>query len=369
LVIFAGYLKGGGMKFKVGDKVKFLNENGGGKVVSIVDSKLVKVETDDGFEMPVLTTELIKDFRAEQSTEPQATQVFSVQPGQAGQKEEEDEADRISLINPWGNIKEEKGIYIAFVPHEQQWVLTGELDVLLINHTDFDILYNLYFKQSDLLQGIDYGSVTAKSKCLIDTIARDDIEDWCYGIVQVMFHQENPAHVYLPVHSLINLKPGRFFKEGSYQSNTLLQDKVLILSVAPESTFEKASGSEQEQKFGISTQTKLAEPPKEKPLIDKHKTALFEAVVDLHIGELVDNIAGLSNHDMFNIQMEYFNKTLESAINNDYRKITFIHGVGNGVLKNAIIAALEDYEGLENKMASIIKFGVGGVDVLIKSKE
>ena len=30
---------------------------------------------------------------------------------------------------------------------------------------------------------------------------------------------------------------------------------------------------------------------------------------------------------------------------------------------------ITSYEGLENKMASIIKFGVGGVDVLIKSKE
>ncbi len=51
LVIFAGYKKVFGMRFKVGDKVKFLNENGGGKVVAIVDSKLVKVETDDGFEL------------------------------------------------------------------------------------------------------------------------------------------------------------------------------------------------------------------------------------------------------------------------------------------------------------------------------
>ena len=367
MVIFASYLKGGGMKFKVGDKVKFLNESGGGKVVSIVDSRLVKVETDDGFEMPVLTTELIKDFRAEQTIEPVTSPVFNHQP-EKGQVAEQEE-DRISLINPWGNIKEEKGIYLAFIPHEQQWVLTGDLDVVLINHTDFDILFNLYFKQADSLQGIDYGSVPAKSKCLIETISRDDIEDWCDGVVQVMFHQEQPAFVYLPVHSIISLKPGRFFKEGSYRPNTLLQDKALFLTVAPENTFEKASGSEQEQKFGISTQTKLAEQPKKKPLIEKHKVALFEAVVDLHIGELVENIAGLSNHDMYNIQIEYFRKTLESAISNDYRKVTFIHGVGNGILKNAIVKELEDYEGLENKMAAISKFGVGAIDVLIKSKE
>jgi hypothetical protein len=93
-----------------------------------------------------------------------------------------------------------------------------------------------------------------------------------------------------------------------------------------------------------------------------------EALVDLHIGEVVDNIAGLSSHDMFNLQMNYFRKTLESAIKNDYRKVTYIHGVGNGVLKNAIIKEIDEYEVLENRMASISKFGVGAVDVLIKSQ-
>ena len=107
---------------------------------------------------------------------------------------------------------------------------------------------------------------------------------------------------------------------------------------------------------------------KEKPLIDKHKTNLNEAVVDLHIGEIVENIAGLTSHDMLNLQLAYFKKALQSAISNDYTKVTFIHGVGNGVLKSAIIKELEDYEGIENRMASISKFGVGAIDILIKDK-
>ena len=72
---------------------------------------------------------------------------------------------------------------------------------------------------------------------------------------------------------------------------------------------------------------------------------------------------------MFNIQLDYFRKTLESAIKNDYRKVTFIHGIGNGVLKNAIIEEMEHYEGIENRMAAISKFGAGAIDVLIKGKD
>ena len=57
---------------------------------------------------------------------------------------------------------------------------------------------------------------------------------------------------------------------------------------------------------------------------------------------------------------------LDSAIAAEYTKVTFIHGVGNGVLKNAIIEELKKkYKNTENRMASIAKFGVGAIEVKI----
>lgn len=44
------------MNFKVGDKVKFLNESGGGEIKKIISSNLVSVQIDDGFEIPTLIT-------------------------------------------------------------------------------------------------------------------------------------------------------------------------------------------------------------------------------------------------------------------------------------------------------------------------
>ena len=122
-------------------------------------------------------------------------------------------------------------------------------------------------------------------------------------------------------------------------------------------------------KEGIGTQAPAKTLVKQEAPIDKHKTAPGEAIVDLHIGELVDNILGMSSHDMFKIQKDYFKKMLDSAIEADYNKVTFIHGVGNGVLKNAIIEALKDYKNTENRMASIAKFGVGAIDVIITDRE
>ena len=267
-----------------------------------------------------------------------------------------------------GCVKEEKGLYFAFEPHEQQWLLTGDMDVILINHTSYDILYSLFFEIDNVMEGIDYGSLPADSKIVLDTISRDDIENWLKGYIQVLFHRDLPDKFYQPLHTDIDIKPARFFKEGNYLTNTMLQGKALILTLSLQSALAVVSKSDYQKKFDQSNEAKATEPAKEKPFIDKHKTRLNEAVVDLHIGEIVENIAGLTSHDMLNLQLAYFKKALQSAISNDYNKVTFIHGVGNGVLKTAIIKELEDYEGIENKMASISKFGVGAIDILIKDK-
>ena len=83
---------------------------------------------------------------------------------------------------------------------------------------------------------------------------------------------------------------------------------------------------------------------------------------------IVDNIAGLNSHDMLQLQLGYFIKTLDSALANNFRKVTFIHGIGNGVLKNGIIKKLEEYEGVENRSASLADYGQGAIDVLLHYK-
>ena len=47
------------MEFKIGDKVKFLNEQGGGVVSEILNKKIVKLITDDGFEIPYFVHTLL----------------------------------------------------------------------------------------------------------------------------------------------------------------------------------------------------------------------------------------------------------------------------------------------------------------------
>lgn len=359
------------MRFKIGDKVRFLDEMGGGKITAILDNKMVNLETEVGFEIPVLSSELILDYRAQ----PTPKKITPTTMGSSSSEERQPTPtptptpeNNISAINPWGKVKEEEGIYLIFEPHNQQWVLTGEIDVILVNHTSFEILYNLFLETGGLLTGIDYGSVPVSSKIILETISRDDIENWTKGAVQILLHEEQVEKLYLPIHAVINIRGSRFFKEGSYISNTLANGKALISVIALKSTFQPAGSNESELKMS-SKATKLQSKTKiEPPFIEKFKTQYREAVVDLHIGEIVNNISGLSSRDMFNLQLEYFQKALNSAITNNYRKVTFIHGVGNGTLKNALIKALKERENLKGQSASISKFGVGALDVIIENE-
>ncbi len=79
--------------------------------------------------------------------------------------------------------------------------------------------------------------------------------------------------------------------------------------------------------------------PKEKNL---KKEDFLE--VDLHIGHLVDYPKQLSNFEMLTIQLETAENIIETAIqNNAPKRIVFIHGYGQGVLKKELYKLLDLY--------------------------
>ncbi|NPA67561.1 MAG: hypothetical protein GXO50_03020, partial [Chlorobi bacterium] len=91
------------MKIKQGDKVKFLNDVGGGTVTEIIDSYTAKVLTDTGFEIPYLIEELMPDYSSEQYNAPVQNSVID---SMKTEKEEE----------PVYTNSVETNIFAAFVP-------------------------------------------------------------------------------------------------------------------------------------------------------------------------------------------------------------------------------------------------------------
>lgn len=93
-----------------------------------------------------------------------------------------------------------------------------------------------------------------------------------------------------------------------------------------------------------------------------------EMIVDLHIEKLIDDYYGLTNSEKLDIQTIHFRKKLALAINGHVTKVIFIHGVGNGVLRQAVRELLSTYEGIAYSDASYKQFGAGATEVRIVSR-
>ncbi len=85
---------------KIGDRVRFLNETGGGIITQFPDEEIVMVLTEDGFEFPVLKKEVIvvhatrEDFEGKggKETEPEVEEV-KAEKGETTEKRERTLAD------------------------------------------------------------------------------------------------------------------------------------------------------------------------------------------------------------------------------------------------------------------------------------
>ena len=63
--------------------------------------------------------------------------------------------------------------------------------------------------------------------------------------------------------------------------------------------------------------------------------------IDLHCHELLETTAGMNNKDILEYQLEVFRKTMEEYKLRKGQKIIFIHGKGDGILRQRILWELQ----------------------------
>lgn len=363
--------------FKPGDKVRFLNEKGGGIITEIISNTMVKVAIEEGFEVPVMANELIIidpqgaadrffDRRIKVDIpQPQATPV-KVEQASSSTHQTTDE-DRISSLYRQSGSGTTEGIYLVFAPVNQQWLISGNLEIYLVNNTGYEALFTFSLQEADGgYAGADYDVIPAFSKILLETITREDLEGWSDGVVQVLFYKNEAGHILSPLHAAFKIKPVRFYKETSYQEFKLIGLTAIVINLGDIAGQVVISSSETAGRTDPdpAAQQKIAALTPS-ALIDRHRTVANEAEVDLHISALKEDYSGMSNSEILNYQLGYFTKMLESAIAHNYVKVTFIHGIGNGTLKAALTAHIGDYENLGLRTAPFARYGNGAIDVLI----
>jgi hypothetical protein len=355
------------MNLKTGDKVKFLNTKGGGVVRKVIDTRMVVVEIEGGFEIPTLISELVRidtDLPGGRFFD----ESFAVKPDEGPVEPVLQEDDRMLELSRSVTVsRKSEDIFLAFVPHDQKWLITGLLDIYLINNTSSDLLYNFIRKTDDgRYTGIDYGSVFPDSRLLIGTIEREEIGKWTDGYLQFLFHKNTPGELLPPFNSEVVIKGTKFFTEASYRESPLIEGKGIVVKIVSLTDCAVRKKNTEEDKVSAMQQGSLREV---KDLIFKHKSAPGEAEVDLHIQELLEDPSRLENSEILEFQKNYFIRCLENAISNHFRKVTFIHGVGNGILRECLLDLLKEYRGTEVFDAPMQKYGVGAIEVRIRQNQ
>ena len=87
--------------------------------------------------------------------------------------------------------------------------------------------------------------------------------------------------------------------------------------------------------------------------------------VDLHIHHLTKSSKGMSNYDMLNLQLDTARGQLEFAIRKRIPKIVFIHGVGEGVLRQELETLFSRYNNVTFYDADYKTYGLGATEVRV----
>ncbi|MFA6125881.1 MAG: hypothetical protein WC699_01125 [Bacteroidales bacterium] len=129
------------------------------------------------------------------------------------------------------------------------------------------------------------------------------------------------------------------------------QEKAKEPEYVPSATIDKDSINISLNRTPVSKPSNLKNPPRE---------------IDLHINKLIDRVVGFSNTEILTIQLDVFRKEMNLAIQNKEREIIFIHGIGNGTLKNELRrVAKQEFKWCSQEDASFMEYGFGATRMRI----
>lgn len=338
---------------KIGDKVKFLNEVGGGIVTKIINEKIVHVENEDGFEIPTLISQLVLDHpQNENKDDKNSTQSVdnNIKPEviQATEK-----------INP---LKTEQ-IFLAFVPENEKNPEENEIKAFLVNDSKNQLLFHFSKFDQKTYKTVNTGQLELYSKIYLDSLWQENLLDLPEFCFQILPYEEEMTSLYNPVIKTIKVNPVKFYKGSGLANSSYFDSKAFLISITENTLKEylRTTDSDNMQKIALKKGKSITNKPSK-----KKKAELFREI-DLHINELIDNTTGLSNHEILEIQMDRFHREINDAIKKGVKKIVFIHGIGNGILKAEIIKQLNTkYKKYYFQDASFREYGYGATMVILR---
>lgn len=375
---------------KIGDKVRFLSEVGGGKISGFQGKNTVLVEDEDGFEIPMPLSEVVvidtDDYNmakvntrstTKESAKAEMTDAKHgiAKPQKVWDEEEEEEiepCDRPITFKAAPKERKEGDVLalsLCFVPVDVKRISTTSFKVYVVNESNYYVQALLLQADGAKWQLYFNGVVAPNSHVYVDEIDRTMLNDWEHLCVQTLAWKEDKAFTIKPATStqikldctkfykLHTFQPNAFFNTPNWAVSILFNDKsVRGLYVDAEELKTALTEKEPKGKTNGNGDGKMPKAKKTDAIIE----------VDLHINELLDTTSGMNNADILAVQMGEFRKVMDEHSKKPGQKIVFIHGKGNGVLRKAILDELKyRYKQCTWQDASFREYGFGATQVTI----
>ena len=390
---------------KIGDKVRFLSETGGGKIAGFQGKNIVLVEDEDGFQIPTPINEVVvadtDDYNIAKVHTSAVPNMVPVRDDQRSIKsrlkgedtdtvleKEDDPADQdITFRKP---AEERKGgnqlsAYLAFVPVDIKNVTNTRFETYFVNDSNYYLQYAYMTAESNNWTLRAHGEVEPNTKLFIEEFGREDLNQLGHVAVQMIAYKLDKSFMLKPVvEAQFRIDPVKFYKLHTFQANDFFESPALLYTIVEndkvvrplvlnadqlkaEMYHHVETDKDRTVRQDTSYQPRYDKGKRHHPLLPRHKGDDEVVVVDLHAGEILETTAGMSAGDILNYQLKVFRDTLADYGGNKGQRIIFIHGKGEGVLRHAIIHELNyKYKSYPYQDASFQEYGYGATQVTIK---
>jgi hypothetical protein len=373
---------------KIGDKVRFLSEVGGGVVTGFQGKEIVLIEDADGFDIPMPIRECVvietDDYNIPTSAakaakkraeEQSAARTVSAMP-KSSSPASGIESQAARLAKPQVSVyrqPEVKGgdtlnVYLAFVPEDIKAVSTTPFEAYLVNDSNYYMYYTYASAEGKSWTARSHGLIEPNTKLLLEEFEKSELNDRERVVVQLVAFKDNRSFVMKPaVNVEVRIDTVKFYKLHTFQMTDFFDTPALMYDVVKNDFSSKQVYVSAEELQDALMQKKTVESSSKPQTIVKRggKNEIIE--VDLHIGELLDDTRGMSNSEILGYQLDKFREVMEQYKNKREQRIVFIHGKGDGVLRKALLDEMKrKYPACKTQDASFQEYGFGATMVTIK---
>lgn len=381
---------------KIGDKVRFLSEVGGGVVTGFQGKNIVLVEDADGFDIPMPIYECVvietDDYniptpaakaaankkKAEEqlarSTAATSKPYGSTAASRPSAPASASQADRLSKpeISPFRQPEMKGGdvlnVFLAFVPEDIKAVSTTPFEAYLVNDSNYYMYYTYLSAEGKSWTARSHGVIEPNTKLLLEEFEKSELNDRERVAVQLVAFKDHRSFVMKPsVNVEIRIDTVKFYKLHTFQNSDFFETPALMYDIVKnDQPIKQVYVSAEELKEVLIQKKSVDAPSKPQTLIKRGgKNEIVE--IDLHISELLDDTRGMSNSEILNYQLDKFREVMEQYKKKREQRIVFIHGKGDGVLRKALLDELKrKYPDCRHQDASFQEYGFGATMVTIK---